>query len=179
MSRKRGPSPTPTSLKRLRGTIEKAREARRGKYERQPEVDLSNEPPHWMTDDQQASWRYAMAHAPHGLLKAIDKGVLVIWCEAEARHRQATMAQQRLDAGKEWPMLQLGHGGRPVISPYLRVMNHAALIMLRCADALGFSPASRPRIQLITGPAPPPVIDGEVELDPWEALARLHGRERA
>lgn len=174
-----GGKSVPTALKRLRGTGNATREAAR-KYEPQPEVDLSSEPPHWMTDDQQASWRYAMVHAPRGLLKSIDKGALVAWCDAESRHRTAMMAQARLDAGKEWPFLQPKANGEATISPYIKILEHAAVIMLRCADALGFTPASRPRIQLIPGSAPPPVIDGEVaELDPWEALARLHDRDAA
>jgi P27 family predicted phage terminase small subunit len=174
---RRGCKPTvPTALKRLRGTVEASRE---NKFEPQAEMDLTSEPPHWFTDEQQASYRYAMTHAPRGLLKAIDRGVLQAWCTAESRHRTAAMTQARIDAGKEWPMLQPGKDGQPVISPYVTIQERSELIMLRCAGALGFSPASRPRIALIPGAAPPPVIDGEVELDPWEALGRLHGRDAA
>ena len=175
--RGRGGKPVvPTALKKLRGTVELSRA---NKYEPQPEMDLSSEPPHWFTDEQQASYRYAMTHAPRGLLKAIDRGVLEAWCTAESRHRTAAMTQARLDAGKEWPMLQPGKDGRPVISPYVTIQERSELIMLRCADALGFSPASRPRIQLIPG-APPPVIEGQLaDLDPWEALSRLHDRDAA
>jgi phage terminase small subunit len=171
----RGKRPKPTKLKALHGTLEKSREARR-QYEPQPETDLSSEPPHWLTDDQQASWCYALAHAPRGLLKAIDRGPLVGWCIAESRHRQAAMAQARLDMGKDWPLLQPGKAGRPVISPYVTIMERAELIMLRHADVLGFTPAARPRIQLVPGAASLPVIEGKAEADPWEALGRLHGR---
>lgn len=172
-SRKGGKPMVPTALRKLRGSTNSTREKQR-RYEPVPEVDLSSEPPHWFTDEQQEAYRYAMTHAPRGLLKAIDQGVLVAWCSAEARHRSAMMTQARLDAGKDWPMLQPGKNGRPVISPYVSIQERAELIMLRCADALGFTPASRPRIQLLPGAAPPPVIDGEAELDPWEALGRLH-----
>lgn len=168
---RKGGKSVPTALKRLRGTLE---QSRANKYEPQPELDLTSEPPHWMTDEQQASYRYVMTHAPRGLLKAIDKGVLEAWCTAEARHRTAAMAQARIDVGKQWPMLQPGKDGRAIVSPYVSIQERSELIMLRCADALGFTPASRPRIALIPGAAPPPVIDGEVELDPWEALGRLH-----
>jgi P27 family predicted phage terminase small subunit len=174
----RGRRPKPTAIKRLHATLEKSREHKR-RFEPMPEVDLSSEPPHWLTDEQQASWRYAIAHAPRGLLKATDQGVLVVWCQAESRHRTAAMAQARLDMGKDWPFLQPGKAGRPIISPYVTIMERSELIMLRTSDALGFTPASRPRIQLIAGAAPPPVVDGEAELDPWSALARLHGRDVA
>jgi len=169
-----GGKQVPTVLRKLRGTTNSTREKAR-RYEPVPEVELSSEPPHWFTDEQQDAYRYAMTHAPRGLLKAIDRGVLEAWCTAESRHRTAAMAQARLDAGKDWPMLQPGgKGGAPVVSPYVAIQERSELIMLRCADALGFTPASRPRIQLIPGAAPPPVIDGAVELDPWEALGRLH-----
>lgn len=177
-ARKGGKPTVPTALKKLRGTGNVTREAER-RYEPQPEMDLSSEPPHWMTDEQQASWRYALTHAPRGLLKALDRGALVAWCQAESRHRTAAMAQARIDAGKEWPLLQPGKDGRAVISPYVTIMERSELIMLRVADALGFTPASRPRIALIPGAAPPPVIDGTAELDPWDAIGRLHGREAA
>ena len=164
--------------KRLRGTVENSRVNR---YEPQPETNLCSEPPLWLTDEQQATYRYAMTHAPRGLLKAIDQGVLIAWCTAELRHRAASLAQVRLDAGKEWPLLQPGRRGQPVVSPYVKIAERAAIIMLRCADALGFSPASRPRIQLTDRGAalPPPILEGEVELDPWKALGRLHGRDAA
>ena len=169
---RQGGKPTvPTSLKRLRGTVEASR---RNQYEPQPEIDLANEPPGWFSAEQAASFRYAMTHAPRGLLKAIDRGVLEAWCTAESRHRVAAQTQARLDAGKDWPMLQPGKDGRPMISPYVTIQERSELIMLRCADALGFTPASRPRIALIPGAAPAPVLEGEVELDPWDALGRLH-----
>jgi P27 family predicted phage terminase small subunit len=174
-ARKGGKPTVPTALKRLRGSVNVTREKER-KYEPVPEVDLTSEPPDWLTDDQQACWRYAMTHAPRGLLKAIDRGPLVGWCVAESRHRTAAMAQARIDQGKDWPLLQPGKDGRPVISPYVTIMERAELIMLRHADALGFSPASRPRISLVPGASPPPVIEGEAEADPWSMLGQLHGR---
>lgn len=170
-----GRKPVPTALKKLRGTIHVTKEKER-QYEPVPEVDLSTEPPHWLTDDQQASWRYAMTHAPRGLLKAIDRGPLVAWCVAESRHRTAAMAQARIDVGRDWPLLQPGKDGKPVISPYVTIMERSELIMLRHADALGFTPASRPRIALVPGTRPPPTIEGEVEPDPWDQLGALHGR---
>jgi P27 family predicted phage terminase small subunit len=176
---RRGHKPcVPTALKRLRGTAQPCREEKR-QFEPVPELDLASEPPPWLTDEQQASWRYAMVHAPRGLLKGTDRGPLVAWCVAESRHRTAAMAQARIDHGKDWPLLQPGKDGRAVISPYVTIMERSELIMLRIASELGFTPASRPRLQLIPGAAPPPLIDGEAELDPWDALGRLHGRDAA
>jgi P27 family predicted phage terminase small subunit len=174
----RGRKAKPTALHKLHGTFN-VTDHRRRNFEPQAETDLSSEPPHWLSDDQQSSYRYALAHAPRGLLKGLDRGVLVAWCVAESRHRQAAMAQARLDAGTQWPLLQPAKDGRPAVSPYVKITEHAAIIMLRYAEALGFTPASRPRIQLIPGPTPPPILEGEAEPDPWEALGRLHGRTKA
>jgi P27 family predicted phage terminase small subunit len=80
------------------------------------------------------------------VLRAADRGVLAVWCEAEEHHRVATEAQARLDAGSSLPLLAKGKEGQPVPSPYLRIINHAALLMLRAASELGFSPAARPRL---------------------------------
>jgi phage terminase small subunit len=77
------------------------------------------------------------------------------------------MTQARLDLANNLPLLTKTKDGTAVASPYLRIMNHAALIMLRCGGELGFSPASRPRIQLIPSGGPR-LIEGE--LDPWDEL---------
>jgi P27 family predicted phage terminase small subunit len=157
---------TPLALKRLHGTVHPTRT---NKFEPQVESELDPVPPNYLTPSQQASWLYVMRHAPRGLLSSLDRAVLVTWVEAEDRHRTAMLQQAQLDHGSRLPLLHKGKDGYPIPSPYLRIMNHAALIMLRCATELGFSPAARPRIQLIptVGPA---LIEGEV--DPWDELAR-------
>jgi P27 family predicted phage terminase small subunit len=156
----------PTHLKKLHGTI---KATRLNKYEPQVEQELDPVPPAFLTPSQRDGWVYVMRHAPRGLLNALDRTVLVTWVEAEDRHRTAMMTQAKLDMDNKMPLLTKGKDGYPMPSPYLRIMNHAALIMLRCANELGFSPAARPRIQLIPGHGPP-ILDGEV--DPWDELAR-------
>ena len=54
-------------------------------YEPQPETDLDVVPPDFLSPGQKAGWIYAMRHAPRGLLKALDRSVLVIWVEVEDR----------------------------------------------------------------------------------------------
>ena len=138
------------------------------RYEREAEGDLDRLPPGFLTPGQRESWLYVMRHAPRGLLKALDREMLVIWVEAEDRHRTAMMQQAQMDLGNKLPLLTKGKDGYPIPSAYLRIMNAAALIMLRCVLELGFSPAARPRIQLIPGGGPR-LIEGEV--DPWDELA--------
>jgi P27 family predicted phage terminase small subunit len=157
----------PTALHKLHGTDRADRNAR--PFEPQPETDLDVVPPDFLTPSQKEGWTYVMRYAPRGLLKALDRSVLVTWVEAEDRHRTAMMTQARLDLGNQMPLLTKSKDGSPTASPYLRIMNHAALIMLRCGSELGFSPASRPRIQLIPQGGPR-LIEGEV--DAWDELTR-------
>ena len=56
-----------------------------------PAGDLG-EPPGWLSAAQREGWRYAVAHAPPGLLSWIDRGLLTIWVVSQDLHRQATTA---------------------------------------------------------------------------------------
>lgn len=143
----RGRKPKPTVLHALQNTTNVTRHRAR---RREPKLDgaLSSTPPSWMTESQRAGWRYALKHAPRGLLKPIDRGVLAVWVEAEDRHRTAAIQQARLDADNEQPLLVKGAEGQSCVSPYLAIMTKAALLMIKAASELGFSPASRPRISV-------------------------------
>jgi hypothetical protein len=77
----RGRKPTPTGLLRTRGTFRRDRHGMR----QDAKGDLYAAPT-GLTLAQRANWRYAIAHAPKGVLKKIDRGILKIWVEAEDRH---------------------------------------------------------------------------------------------
>ena len=141
----RGRKPKPTALHKLHGTLNATRHADRAS---EPAIDgdLLVDPPDWLTAQQQAGWRYAIAHAPRGILKKIDLTVLAIWVEAEDRHRTAAMMQARLDAETKLPLLTKTKDGGVAISPYVRIMTGASLVLMKAASELGFSPASRPRL---------------------------------
>lgn len=57
-------------------------------------------------------------------------------------------------------------------SPYLRIINHAALLMLRAASELGFSPAARPRLAAGAGAEAGEAGDGAA---PWDRLEVIRG----
>ena len=127
-----------------------------------------------MSEEQRTAWDYAVRHAPAGVLHAIDAGVLAVWVEAECRHRAATIAQARLDQGSALPLLTRTKDGTPVQSPYLGIINRAALVMLKAASELGFSPAARPRL----GGAG--AREDAAESDtPWTRLKLIHGSKDA
>lgn len=147
----RGRKPVPTALRKLHGN---PRGHKLPVNEPLPQGDL-DEPPDWLNDDQQEGWRYAIRHAPPGLLKRIDRGALQVWVVAESLHRKAASLQNGLglvvkaSAADNAPLVQ---------SPYLAIINRQCLIMLKAASELGFSPVSRPRIGRELGEAVAPTV---------------------
>jgi len=135
----RGRKPKPTVLKDLHGSDQPA-----NPNEPVPIGNLVDNPtdyPEYFNTDQRDAWEYAVRHSPPGMLKRIDAGVLETWVVAHCLHRKATQAQNR--AGL---LFRQGTSDFPVQSPYIPIINRQALIMLRAASELGFSPVSRPRI---------------------------------
>ena len=135
----RGRKPVPTYLKLLRGNPGKRR---LNENEPIPAGDLQ-EPPKWMSKSQRAGWRYAIEHSPSGLLKRLDRSVLVAWVVAEDLHRKASEMVERHGL-----LIKAPNTGLPIQSPYLPVINRQASIMIKAAEQLGFSPASRGRVQI-------------------------------
>ncbi len=171
----RGRKPKPTALKNLHGHPGKRRP---NPNEPKPEGDL-REPPSWLTESQRQGWAYALAHAPRGVLRRIDRGVLAVWVVAEDLHRQASerLAKTRSLLVKP-PSSEL-----PIQSPYLPILNRQAQVMMKAAEQLGFSPAARPRLAVYEPPrsdddtteTKPETGDGE-DLDAYLARnpSRVH-----
>lgn len=132
-----GPKPKPTHLKVVTGNPGKRA---LNKKEPKPQGNLVDAPD-WFNDEQKASWAYAINSAPWGLLKRVDRSVLVAWVVAEVLHRQA--AQRLTTAG----MLIKTPNGMPVQSPLLSIVNKQAQIMMKAAGEMGFTPASRSRVE--------------------------------
>ena len=150
----KGRKPVPTHLKVVRGNPGK-----RGlnKSEPLPIGDLSDAP-EWMPEQQKLGWAYAIENAPRGLLKKLDRSVLIAWVVAEDLHRRSSEMVEKFGMLTKTP-----NTGVPMQSPYLPVLNKQAQIMLKAAEQLGFSPASRSRVQV----AEDRVAD---ENDPWAML---------
>lgn len=136
-----GPPKKPTALKLVTGNPGKRP---LNKKEPKPRGNLYD-PPDWLTDDQRKGWEYAIESAPYGLLKRVDRSTLVAWVVAEDLHRQAT---EKLNGGA---MLIKTPNGMPVQSPYLSIINKQAQIMLKAAAEMGFTPASRSRVEVEDG----------------------------
>lgn len=104
------------------------------------------DPPVWLTESQKEGWRYAIEHAPPGLLKKLDRAVLTIWVIAEDCHRQAS-----LKVAEVGMLIKAPNTGLPIQSPYMAILNKQAHIMLNAAAQLGFTPSSRSQISIDPG----------------------------
>lgn len=147
----RGRKPAATHLKILRGNPGKRA---LNQSEPKPAGDLLDAP-EWMSEGQKAGWNYAIENSPRGLLKKLDRSVLVAWVVSEDLHRQATGMVEKYGLLTKTPST-----GAPMQSPYLPIVSKQAQIMLRAAEQLGFSPSSRSRVQMADDPC-------SDEDDPW------------
>lgn len=136
-----GRKPKPTLLKVVEG---KTYRLSSRKAEPIPEGDLVEAPDHF-DQDQREAWDYAIMHAPAGLLKRLDQGLLAAWCVAQVLHRDATKALQN------GPKVVKSPNGTPMQSPWLSILNRQAGLLRAIASDLGFSPAARTRISLEEG----------------------------
>ena len=149
-----GRKPLPTTVKKIKGTLQKCRTNQR---EPKPVGDLV-EPPAYMSDGAKAAWRYALECAPPGLLRKLDMSILEVWASAADLYRKA---QDGLI--KTGLLVKTPNTGVPMQSPYLAIANKQAQIMTKAATEMGFTPASRSRVAL-----PLESVDNE---DPWADIA--------
>ncbi len=138
----RGVKPKPTALKVLTGNP-----GRRPLNQREPKPKGAlGEAPAWLTPGQREVWGEAVASAPRGLLTRLDASVLLVWVVAKELHREASEAVARFGMLSETPNTR-----EPIQSPYLAIMNKQALIMLKAAAEMGFTPSSRSRVSVDAG----------------------------
>ena len=142
----RGAKPKPTELHKLQGTLNVTRHRNRATEPIASGVLEDMEPPADLNDAERAGWLYVIEHAPKGVLKNIDRNMLMLWVQTAERYRQAKQTQDKLNAKTSLPDVVKTPGGMLVQSPYVGIMNKTALLMIRLAEQMGFSPVSRPRL---------------------------------
>lgn len=135
----RGRKPRPTHLRVLDGTRGKIPSDRK---QPKPQGDLF-EPPADLIKEAVPFWNEAIADAPKGLLKRLDKRALAIWATAAWLHSDAAAKVSRSAT-----IVQSPRTGQVYQHPALAIMNRQALIMLRAAAEMGFTPSARTRIDL-------------------------------
>ena len=111
-----------------------------------------------------------MENAPSGVLKKIDRGMMMIWVEAADRHQRAIVAQSIFEAERGGMVAQTTEGNF-VHSPYPTIIAQAARLMLKVGSELGFTPASRPRL---VAPGSSPTLPNDEPEDGLERLLASH-----
>ena len=91
---------------------------------------------------------------PPGLLTATDRELLVIWTVACVEHARAAREVRKLG------QIVKTKDGNAIQNPYLPVVNRQALIMIRAAGEMGFTPASRASLGRLGEPLPAGLIAG-------------------
>ena len=143
----KGRKPKPTHLKLLEGNPGKRR-INRADLLTPGDLD---EPPSWLTQRQKDGWAYAIRYAQPGSLKLIDQSLLTIFVVASDLHRQA------VEDTHSPLVLALSPAKRQHLEGILMaIANKQALIMIKVAAELGFTPTSRARIPTPAAPKPDP-----------------------
>jgi P27 family predicted phage terminase small subunit len=152
-----GRKPKPTALHELHGNpswLGKKTLAARRKIEPPPTASRL-EPPIDFTPAQTAIWEDAVTHAPPGVIRRLDASVLTAWvlaCDLHRRAREGLNTTGLLVS----PSRDENSKAQLIASPLLAILNRQAVVMLRAAEQLGFSPVSRPRLAAMAGLAPLP-----------------------
>lgn len=123
-----GPKRTAPVIKLFRGTYRRDRDGPLPPSADQAPVDLVA--PDWFSPSQAACWRHVVANMPGGTLRLIDAGILTVYVVAADLHQQAAQEVQEHGA-----VVKLG--AQPAMSPYQRICDRQAAIVLQAAAALG------------------------------------------
>ncbi|HVM29519.1 MAG TPA: phage terminase small subunit P27 family [Candidatus Limnocylindrales bacterium] len=135
---RRGPTPTPTRVKRQRG---ETRPSRLNRHEPIPPADLPKMPAD-MDPDAKVVWRRVVRDMRHtGVIRAADADVLRCYCEAVSRYAQAV----KLYAGSGPILRDRGH---LVKSPLHQLVRDNADLIQRLARELGLSPSARAGLRI-------------------------------
>jgi len=130
------PYAVPTELKKLRGTDQPCRLI---EHEPDPPGPVALDPPEGLTDSQGALWKKLVAESAPGLLRRIDSGVLLQYVIARDLFLQAAQTVAR----EGYVITQRS---RKTVHPAVHVMNSQSIIMRQAEQELGYTPASRTRI---------------------------------
>lgn len=153
----RGPRKTPTVLDELHGRPGHQKINRR---EPKPRGNLF-QPPKWLSKEQREEWNYVIENSAPGLLTSVDQSNLTTFVVAVVLHRKATIELNNAPS----LTVPVGVNGAIQQHPALQVVNRQALIILKSAAEMGFTPASRTRIQ-INGDVPPPITGKPIATSP-------------
>jgi P27 family predicted phage terminase small subunit len=151
-----GRKPLPVAVKKIKGTLQKCRT---NPLEPRPQGRLG-EPPSYMSDIAKEAWTYAVENAPQGLLSSLDAAVLERWANCAGLYREALAKINRAGVAG---MIVKTPSGILRRSPLMDVIRDLAQEMKGYETEMGFTPASRTRVQV-----PQESADKD---DPWAEIA--------
>lgn len=133
----RGPAPTPSNLKVLRGTFRKDRAA---DNEPKPEVKAPSCPT-WLHREAKREWRRIVKHLVKlGLVTELDRAALAAYCQAYADWWKM---EKRVEEVGEVQVTKSGYAAQ---RPEVSMRDKAWERMLKAAKEFGFTPSSRSRV---------------------------------
>ena len=139
---RRGPAPTPTNLKVLRGTD---RADRRARNEPRPAVAVPSCPT-WLHREAKREWRRITPElVTLGLVSQIDRAALAAYCEAYAEWWEASRTIKA--EGRYVTFTTKAGGDYTQLHPAVGVKNNAIDRMRRFACEFGMTPAARSRVE--------------------------------
>jgi P27 family predicted phage terminase small subunit len=132
---RRGPKPTPTELKLLRG---ETRPSRVNLDEPQPLPAFPEVPDH-LSDDAKAVWAHVREQMGHTrVIRGADRDILELYCETLARYREASALLERSGF-----VIKGARHGDLVRNPLVAMVRDLTVQVRAVAGELGLTPASR------------------------------------
>lgn len=152
---RRGPSPTPTNLLKLRGSPLATK--RRDSSEPKPERTCPR-CPNWLDAEAKAAWRQLVPQLDAmRVLTRIDGNALTRYCQLWARWKKAELFVQK--HGDTYPLKDESGRIKCLMQfPQVAIANKLAAQLTRLEQEFGMTPSARTRIQV---PVAPPVRDPE------------------
>ena len=151
-----GRKPLPVAVKKLKGTLQKCRT---NPHEPLP-LGTLGDAPDYMSDIAKEAWTYAVVNAPSGLLSSLDASVLERWANCAGLYREALSKINRAGVSG---MIVKTPSGILRRSPLMDVIRDLALEMKAYESEMGFTPASRSRVQVR--------LESVESTDPWAEIA--------
>jgi len=108
------------------------------------------EPPEYMSEIAKEAWTYAIKNAPPGLFSSLDAAVLERWANCAGLYREALAKINRSGVAG---MIVKTPSGILRRSPLMDVIRDLAQEMKSYESKMGFTPASRSRVQVSQEPA--------------------------
>jgi len=139
----------PKAIKKLKGNP-----GRRPLNENAPEPEsLKSESfpkcPDYLTPDAKLIWaRIARDLGSLNMISETDKGLLAVYCQAEALHAYACKQIKKDSRKAGGGYLMLTEKGNLVQSPWVAIMNKQALIAVKVSSEFGFSPSAREKVSV-------------------------------